>query len=36
MRYHQSYGGRQMLVIEGTVRETLGLPYNEQGDIPMD
>ncbi|MCZ4316996.1 FAD-binding oxidoreductase [Comamonadaceae bacterium G21597-S1] len=36
MLYCRSYGGRQMLVSEGTVGETLAEPDNEQGDIPMD
>jgi sarcosine oxidase subunit beta len=36
MLYCRSYGGNQMLVSEGTVGETLAVPNNEQGDIPMD
>jgi sarcosine oxidase subunit beta len=36
MLYCRSYGGRQMLVSEGTVGETLPAPDNEQGDIGMD
>ncbi|WP_418314810.1 NAD(P)/FAD-dependent oxidoreductase [Piscinibacter sakaiensis] len=36
MLYCRSYGGRQMLVSEGTVGETLAEPDNEQGDISMD
>jgi sarcosine oxidase subunit beta len=36
MLYCRSYGGKQMLVSEGTVGETLALPDNEQGDISMD
>ncbi|MFT3803792.1 MAG: FAD-binding oxidoreductase [Burkholderiaceae bacterium] len=36
MLYCRSYGGRQMLVSEGTVGETLPEPDNEQGDIGMD
>ncbi|MCF8208696.1 MAG: FAD-binding oxidoreductase [Rhodoferax sp.] len=36
MLYCRSYGGRQMLVSEGTVGETLLQPDNEQGDISMD
>jgi sarcosine oxidase subunit beta len=36
MLYYRSYGGRQMLVSEGVVGETLPAPDNEQGDIPMD
>lgn len=36
MLYCRSYGGRQMLVSEGTVGETLDGPDIEQGDIPMD
>ncbi len=36
MLYCRSYGGRQMLVSEGTAGETLATPDNEQGDIPMD
>jgi len=36
MLYCRSYGGRQMLVSEGTVGETLSEPDNEQGDISMD
>lgn len=36
MLYCRSYGGRQMLVSEGTVGETLSSPDNEQGDISMD
>ncbi len=36
MLYCRSYGGRQMLVSEGTAGETLATPDNQQGDIPMD
>jgi sarcosine oxidase, subunit beta len=36
MLYCRSYGGKQMLVSEGTVGETLPAPDNEQGDISMD
>ena len=36
MLYCRSYGGRQMLVSEGTAGEVLAAPDNEQGDIPMD
>lgn len=36
MLYCRSYGGRQMLVSEGTVGETLPAPDNEQGDVSMD
>jgi sarcosine oxidase subunit beta len=36
MLYCRSYGGKQMLVSEGTVGETLAVPDNEQGDISMD
>ena len=36
MLYCRSYGGRQMLVSEGVVGETLPEPDNEQGDIGMD
>ncbi|MWL91933.1 MULTISPECIES: FAD-binding oxidoreductase [Cupriavidus] len=36
MLYCRSYGGKQMLVSEGTVGETLATPDNEQGDISMD
>jgi sarcosine oxidase subunit beta len=36
MLYARSYGGRHMLVSEGTVGETLSEPTNEQGDISMD
>ena len=36
MLYCRSYGGRQMLVSEGTAGEVLDTPDNEQGDIPMD
>ncbi len=36
MLYFRSYGGRQMLVSEGTVGETLALPDNEQGEVSMD
>lgn len=36
MLYCRSYGGRQMLVSEGTSGETLPGPDNEQGDIGMD
>ena len=36
MLYCRSYGGRQMLVSEGTVGESLSEPDNEQGDISMD
>jgi len=36
MLYCRSYGGKQMLVSEGTVGEKLPAPDNEQGDISMD
>ncbi|RZI97691.1 MAG: FAD-binding oxidoreductase, partial [Haliea sp.] len=36
MLYCRSYGGKQMLVSEGIVGETLAVPDNEQGDISMD
>jgi sarcosine oxidase subunit beta len=36
MLYGRSYGGKQMLVSEGTVGETLSGPDNEQGDISLD
>lgn len=36
MLYCRSYGGKQMLVSEGIVGETLPAPDNEQGDISMD
>ena len=36
MLYCRSYGGKQMLVSEGIVGETLPQPDNEQGDISMD
>lgn len=36
MLYCRSYGGKQMLVSEGVVGETLPKPDNEQGDISMD
>ncbi len=36
MLYCRSYGGKQMLVSEGPVGETLAVPDNEQGDISMD
>lgn len=36
MLYCRSYGGRQMLVSEGTAGEVLTVPDPEQGDIPMD
>lgn len=36
MLYCRSYGGRQMLVSEGTQGEVLGSPSNEQGDVPLD
>jgi len=36
MLYCRSYGGRQMLVSEGIVGETLLAPDNEPGDISMD
>ena len=36
MLYCRSYGGRQMLVSEGTAGEVLDGPDNEQGDVPMD
>lgn len=36
MLYCRSYGGKQMLVSEGIVGETLHTPDNEQGDISMD
>lgn len=36
MLYCRSYGGRQMLVSEGTAGEALSGPDNNQGDISMD
>lgn len=36
MLYCRSYGGRHMLVSEGTAGKTLPAPDNEQGDIGMD
>jgi sarcosine oxidase, subunit beta len=36
MLYCRSYGGRQMLVSEGTGGEPLAEPDNTQGPIPMD
>lgn len=36
MLYCRSYGGRQMLVSEGTAGELLDAPDNEQGDVSMD
>ena len=36
MLYCRSYGGRHMLVSEGTSGETLPAPDNEQGDISVD
>ena len=36
MLYCRSYGGKQMLVSEGIVGETLPEPNNEQGDVSMD
>ena len=36
MLYCRSYGGRQMLVSEGTAGEMLAAPDNEQGDVSMD
>ncbi|MEZ5738364.1 MAG: FAD-binding oxidoreductase [Burkholderiaceae bacterium] len=36
MLYCRSYGGRQMLVSEGTAGEVLAGPDNDQGDVPMD
>lgn len=36
MLYCRSYGGRQMLVSEGTAGQTLATPDNEQGDVPME
>lgn len=36
MLYCRSYGGRQMLVSEGTAGEQLAEPDNTQGPIPMD
>jgi sarcosine oxidase subunit beta len=36
MLYCRSYGGRQMLVSEGTAGERLHAPDNEQGDVGMD
>jgi sarcosine oxidase subunit beta len=36
MLYYRSYGGRQMLVSEGTAGEVLSEPTTEQGDIPDD
>ncbi|MEO7851297.1 MAG: FAD-binding oxidoreductase [Rubrivivax sp.] len=36
MLYCRSYGGRQMLLSEGTAGETLAAPDNEPGDVSMD
>lgn len=36
MLYYRSYGGKQMLVSEGVVGETLNSPETEQGDISLD
>lgn len=36
MLYFRSYGGRQMLVSEGIVGETLNAPETEQGEISLD
>lgn len=36
MLYCRSYGGRQMLVSEGTAGDMLDGPDNEQGDVSMD
>lgn len=36
MLYCRSYGGRQMLVSEGTAGESLEAPDTRQGDIPLD
>ena len=36
MLYCRSYGGAQMLVSEGGAGETLAVPDNEQGEIPVD
>lgn len=36
MLYCRSYGGKQMLVSEGTAGDPMAVPDNEQGDIPMD
>lgn len=36
MLYCRSYGGKQMLVSEGTAGHPMAVPDNEQGDIPMD
>jgi len=36
MLYYRSYGGRQMLVSEGTAGEVLSEATTEQGDIPDD
>jgi sarcosine oxidase subunit beta len=36
MLYCRSYGGRQMLVSEGTAGEVLDAPDNQQGDVSMD
>ena len=36
MLYCRSYGGRQMLVSEGTAGETLAAPDNEPGEISID
>ncbi len=36
MLYCRSYGGRQMLVSEGTAGELLDAPDNQQGDVSMD
>lgn len=36
MLYCRSYGGKQMLVSEGTAGEVLATPDNEQGEVSMD
>jgi sarcosine oxidase, subunit beta len=36
MLYYRSYGGKQMLVSEGVVGETLNSPETEQGDVSLD
>lgn len=36
MLYYRSYGGKQMLVSEGIVGESLNSPETEQGDISLD
>ena len=36
MLYYRSYGGKQMLVSEGTAGETLAEADASQGDVPLD